>query len=327
MNRTIGIDVSKNTLDVAFEEHGQQHHQVFPNAEHGFHQLLKWTKQRGRKLIFCMEATGAYSTDLADFLYERGFCVYIENAKLIKAFRESENERNSTDKLNAFSIARYASAHLQKLRTWKPLPVPVRRLRELTRVREALVQSKTEWTNRRKSAAMRSCTEHVENMLKCIQSSIKAIEKELRELVKTNSGLKTDVSLLRSIRGIGFITACVILAEVPWIREFESKSELIAYAGLNPALRKSGTSIDYKPRLSKIGNARLRKALYMPAVVALRHNERVKEFAERMSVNGKHSLCIIGAVMRRLLCYVFGVLRTGEPHWREAQQGARKQVA
>lgn len=327
MNRIIGIDVSKSTLDAAFEEAGQQHHRVFPNAEHGFHQLLKWSKQRGRKLIFCMEATGAYSTDLADFLHQRGFCVYIENAKLIKSFRESENERNSTDKLNAFSIARYAAAHWQKLRAWKPLPAPIRRLRELMRLREALVQSKIEWINRRKSAAMQTCAEHVDHMLKSIKSSIKAIEKEVRELVKTTSALKTDVSLLCSIRGIGFITACVILAEVPWIREFESKSELIAYAGLNPALRKSGTSIDYKPRLSKIGNARLRKALYMPAVVALRHNERVKEIAERMSVNGKHSLCIVGAVMRRLLCYVFGVLRTGEPHWREAPRGGRKQVA
>jgi transposase len=327
MNRIIGIDVSKDTLDAAFIEDKIVQHQVFPNAEVGFHQLLKWCRQRGRKLHFCMEATGAYSTELAEFLHVRKYPVYVENAKLIKSYRESDNERNTTDKMSAAAIANYATAKLDKLRRWEPLPEPVRVLRDMTRLREAFVASKVQWTNRRKSRSLYTTAAHADRMIEYLKSCIKSVDKDIQNHVRQTPELRNDCRLLRSIKGIGPITAAVILSEVPFIRQFKNKADLIAYAGLNPALRKSGTSINYKPMLSKKGNTRLRKALYMPAVAALKHNPRMKEFADRLSEAGKHKMSIVGAAMRRLLCFVFGVLRSGEEFWNDGHKPKPKMVA
>ena len=112
---------------------------------------------------------------------------------------------------------------------------------------------------------------------------------------------------------IGKTTAASILSEIPHIDRFESAKAIAAFAGLSPRHRQSGTSIHGRPRLCKTGNSRLRKALYMPAMVALRFNPALRIFAERLSAAGKHKLLIIGAVMRKLLVLAYGILRSGVP--------------
>jgi transposase len=89
-------------------------------------------------------------------------------------------------------------------------------------------------------------------------------------------------------------------------------SSVAAFAGLSPRERRSGTSIHGRPRMCKTGNARIRKALYMPAMVALRFNPMLRVFAERLSTAGKHKRLIIGAVMRKLLVLAYGILRSGK---------------
>lgn len=311
--RVIGLDVSQDTFDAAYFKDDCAMDKDFPNSLRGFKSLLKWVKAKGIELRFCMEATGAYSIDLAEFLHAQGYTVYVENARLIKAFRESENERNTTDKQSARIIARYAMSKLKRLRAWQPLPAHIKSLRELTRFRDALLQSKMQWNNRLKSRAIQELKPHVLQMLEQIKSSIKEIDRQIRRLISITPELKQSIKLLTSIKGIGIQTASVILSEVPWIHLFEDKRDLVAFAGLNPALRKSGTSIDYKPMLSKKGSPRLRKALYMPAVVAIKHNKRIAHFSSRLRKRGKHSMAIVGAAMAKLLCFVFGVLKSGEP--------------
>jgi transposase len=116
---------------------------------------------------------------------------------------------------------------------------------------------------------------------------------------------------LTSIPGIGETTAGSILSEIPHIDRFQSAKAVAAFAGLSPRERRSGTSIHGRARLCKTGNARVRKALYMPAVVALRFNPTLRIFAERLLSAGKHKRLVIGAVMRKLLVLAYGILRSG----------------
>ncbi|MGB9651225.1 MAG: transposase, partial [Candidatus Cybelea sp.] len=123
--------------------------------------------------------------------------------------------------------------------------------------------------------------------------------------------LKRRRDLLTSIPGIGETTAGSILSEIPHLDRFQSAKAVAAFAGLSPRERRSGTSIHGRPRLCKTGNARVRKALYMPAIVALRFNPTLRVFAERLLAAGKHKRLIIGAVMRKLLVLAYGILRSG----------------
>ncbi|MBV9263182.1 MAG: IS110 family transposase, partial [Candidatus Eremiobacteraeota bacterium] len=118
--------------------------------------------------------------------------------------------------------------------------------------------------------------------------------------------------LLTSIPGIGETTAGSLLAEIPHLDRFESAKAVAAYAGLSPRQRRSGTSIHGRPRLCKTGNSRLRNALYMPAIVALRFNPILRVFEDRLLSAGKHKRLIIGAVMRKLLVLAYGILRSGK---------------
>jgi transposase len=311
--RIVGLDISQDSLDAAYFENDIKVHRVFSNNRGGFRDLLKWCRKRGVELRFCMEATATYSWDVAEYLYERGFHVYVENPRLISSFGDSENERNSTDKQSAGIIARYASSKLEKLRLWQPLPAHLKKLRELTRLRQSLMDTKIEWTNRLKSKALGACASYAQKIIAETSLAIKTIDRDIAKHVKETPRLKNDVKLLRSIKGIGLLTAVNILAEVPWLDYFEDKRDLVAFAGMNPAIRKSGTSINFKATLSKKGSSRIRKALYMPAVTALRHNKRIVEFASRLRAKGKHPMEIVAAAMRKLLCFAFGVLRSGEP--------------
>ena len=116
---------------------------------------------------------------------------------------------------------------------------------------------------------------------------------------------------MTSIPGIGETTAGILLAEVPNIDHFDSAKAVAAFAGLSPRDRRSGTSIHGRPRFCKTGNSRLRKALYLPAIVAQRFNPTLRTFAERLLRAGKHKQLVIGAVMRKLLALAYGILRSG----------------
>jgi transposase len=134
-------------------------------------------------------------------------------------------------------------------------------------------------------------------------------------LIKSSETLRLQVSLLKTIPGIKEKTAIAILSELPNVKNFKNAKEAAAFVGLTPAIRRSGTSVNSKGSLSKIGNAQLRKALYMPAIVAKNHNHLLKEFCARLSKKGKHSMTIVAAAMRKLLHIIFGVLKMQTPFY------------
>ncbi|MDP7619948.1 MAG: transposase, partial [Dehalococcoidia bacterium] len=142
---------------------------------------------------------------------------------------------------------------------------------------------------------------------------IKRLWKEIRAHIDQHPELKRQRELLETIPAIGEITATLLLAELPDIERFASARQVAAFAGVTPKHRHSGSSVRGRTQMSKMGQARIRCALYMPAIVARRCNPVTKAFSDRLAARGKCPMVIIGALMRKLLHIVYGVLKSGKP--------------
>ena len=308
----LGIDISKKDFHVVLlkEERGSKP-KKFTNDTAGFESLNKWLKKSGvEELHACMEATSIYGDALAEFLYEAGYQVSVVNPARIKGFAKSELLRTKTDSVDAALIARFCAAIKPSL--WKPTPPEVKDLQALLRRLESLTEMYQQEENRWETA-----TATVAKLTKAHLDYIKEQQAEIKKMISDHFDqhphLKQQRELLTSIPGIGEQTAAVLLAEVGRIEDYKNARQLAAYAGLTPCERSSGTSVRGKTRLSCTGNVRLRKALYMPAVVAMRCNPLLKAVSERLLGRGKVKMQVIGALMRKLLHLAFGILKSQKP--------------
>jgi len=308
----LGIDISKKDFHVVLlkEEPGSKP-KKFTNNTEGFESLNKWLKKQGvEELHACMEATSIYGDALAEFLYEAGYQVSVVNPARIKGFAKSELLRTKTDSVDAALIARFCAAI--KPSFWKPTPFEVKELQALLRRLESLTLMYQQEENRLETA-----TETVAKLTKAHLEYIKEQQAEIKKMISDHFDqhphLKQQRQLLTSIPGIGEQTAAVLLAEVGRIEDYKNARQLAAYAGLTPCERSSGTSVHGKTRLSCTGNVRLRKALYLPAVVAMRCNPLLKAMTERLLGRGKVKMQVIGALMRKLVHLAFGILKSQKP--------------
>ncbi|MCG6537701.1 MAG: transposase, partial [Syntrophales bacterium LBB04] len=145
-----------------------------------------------------------------------------------------------------------------------------------------------------------------------LNQEIEKVRQQIADLIDRNPDLKQKEKLLLSIPGIGKVTTAAILAELYNLDRFAHVRELVAFIGLAPKERISGSSIKGKPRLSKIGNGRLRKTLYMPALVSIQYNPVIIHFYDRLKEKGKNGKVIVCAVMRKLVHLIFGILKSGK---------------
>ena len=311
----VGIDISKKKFDATvLLKDGNQRHRFFANTKEGFEQLKKWLEDLGiQEAHCCMEATGCYGEPLAFFMHEKGYKISIVNPARIKAYARSEGVRTKTDKVDSRIIARFCKA--QRPLLWAPLSPAEQQLKELYRCLQSLQEDRVRLSNRLEKIEKKTTpvSEIWKDLLLSIKIKEKDVECKIHELLQNNKELKTQVDLLKTIPGVKDKTAVAILSELPNIKNFKNAKEVAAFAGLTPYVRQSGTSLRGKGVLSKVGSPQLRKALYMPAIVAKNHNPLLKEFSAHLSAKGKHSMTIIAAIMRKLLHIIFGVLKTEKP--------------
>jgi transposase len=311
---SLGIDISKSKFDVALLlDGGKLHHRVFPNTPAGHQQLAAWlSKQKAHSVHACMEATGTYGEALAAYLHCAGHLVSVVNPAIIKAFASTEMSRTKTDKADASLIARYC----QKLKpaAWTPPPPEIGELQALVRRLEALLEMMQQERNRLEAGIQSaSVKEGLEQHITNLDSQITHTRSLIRDHIDQNPTLKQQRDLLTSIPGIGEATAAKLMAEIVDINHYRSARQVAAFAGLAPKHKESGSSVRGKPRLCKVGTARLRKALYFPAIVATQHNPIIKAVSERLRERGKCPMLIIGAAMRKLIHIAYGVLKSGKP--------------
>jgi transposase len=310
---SLGIDVAKATFEAALLIEGKVLQRAFPMTAQGFAALRGWMrKQGGEQVHVCLEATGEYGAALALFLYDAGQQVSIVNPARIAAYAKSRLARTKTDQADAALIAHFC--HTQQPLLWTPPPAEIRELQALVRRVEMLQEMVQQEGNRLQSGLHSSAVRaSMESTLEFLREEVAKMQRQVQAHLAQSADLQHKQQLLCSIPGIGRWTAARVLAEIDQICASVSARQLAAYAGLTPRERTSGTSVRHPARLAKTGNSRLRRALYFPAIVAMRHNPAVQAFADRRRAAGKRPMVIVGAAMRKLLHLIYGVLKSGKP--------------
>lgn len=307
----VGIDVAKAKLDVVLlTAAGKLRNKVVPNSRSGFELLQQWLNAHGAAgATVCMEATGTYWEGVAEALADAGFTVCVVNPAQIKAFATSRGVRTKTDRVDARVIAEFAQA--MHPAPWQP-PSPQRRQLRALVLRLDAVQTMRIQEGNRLEVARDAVTDDIARHLAWLDAEIEQLVKRIHDLIGNDPDLHKKQELLDSIPGIGERTIALLLAFID-VSRFDNARQCAAFAGLNPQLHESGSSIHGKPRLSKVGHALLRKGLYMPAVAALHRTAWGRVFRDRLAQHGKPPMLIIGAMMRKLLHVAFGVLKSGRP--------------
>lgn len=317
----LGNDIAKETFDFCLLNAKKVclwRGQLSNNAA-GFQALLEGLKARGIKLKavhFALEATGVYGRAFMAALHGARLAVSELNPAQVKFFGISYLRRTKNDRVDAELIALYCLER-QPMAT-RPLRPVEEQLKMLAHEREARVNEQTRERNRRHKDHYQSATlppilgSQRRQRLEQLQTQIAQLDATIKALVGSDPRLTQQAKLLCTIPGIALCTAAKLLAELAG-KEFSSARQLAAYAGLTPDERRSGKHLYGKTRLSKIGNAFLRKALFMPASVARRWCKPIAKWANLLEARHLQPLAIRGAVMRKLLHIVFGVLRHQQP--------------
>ncbi|OYW20544.1 MAG: IS110 family transposase [Burkholderiales bacterium 12-64-5] len=314
----VGIDVSKRKLDVAaLDERSKLKTHVFANDAKGHAQLVPWLQGRGLRpdnAHICLEATGPYSESLAIVLADGGWPVSVVNPAQVKGFAQSELSRNKTDRADAALLARFCAAMRPAL--WQPPAPEYRHLRALVDRLQALKDMHQQETNRLEAhrfTGQDDLVASVQQHLDWLRTSIEALQRQIDDHIDGHPTLRRDAELLQSIPGVGDVTIAKVLAYIGDVRRFRNAKALAAFIGVTPRLRLSGTSVKGRTMLSRTGHPTMRHALYMPGLVALRHNPAIRTFGERLRATGLAPKAVVGAAMRKLVHLIFGVIRSGRP--------------
>ena len=307
--QVIGIDVSKKTLDVCVLFNEKVRRKVFGNDEVGFKDLISWISNKDSHI--CMESTGCYSQGIAEFLYDLGYKVSIVNPLQIKAFRTSKLVRQKTDKSDAEVIARFCLQNNPSL--WHPKSCESKELREINSRINSLKEELGRLTNfLEKKHNNDVVRDSIYEEIDFIKRSIQRLEIEANKIIESNDRLKKQYNLLSNIKGIGPKTALTILADMPDVSNFKTAKQYACFVGVAPSHFQSGTSINRKAHISRLGSRKIRKTLYMSAIVVKNHNEYFRNWVDKLKNRGKQPKVIIVAVMRKLLHIVYGILKTNQ---------------
>ncbi|MBV9494134.1 MAG: IS110 family transposase [Acidobacteria bacterium] len=313
-----GIDVSAKELTVAASRDGQLFgRRSFNNTTAGHRQLLRWLGDgETEQISVCLEATGIYGLSACLTLAEAGVAVMVLNPRVSADYAKARMQRSKTDLADADLLLDY----LQRMPfvEWTA-PTPERlalraMLRRIAALQRMIVQEK----NRRAAAeAAKELTDLIRNdievMIRHLERRIDRMKEQALEIVKRHQDLQHCYQLLQTISGIGSVTALQLTAELLMLPADMTARQLVAYSGLDPKHHESGTSVHRPARISKAGNRYIRAALFLPAFAAIRHDQYVQAFYQRLLARGKKPLAATIAVMRKLLHAIHGVLASQPP--------------
>ena len=308
-----GIEVSARTLVVALGPAERPASlREFPNTPAGHQALLRFLERTGRPVRVAMEATGLYGLDLALGLHQAGVAVMVANPRAVRHFAQAMMQRSKTDLLDA-EVLRQFAARLPFL-AWRPPSTTALKLVAVARRLEALTDILAAEKNRRHAASLSEALpaivrRDVERSIQTQQRAIERLTRAAQEFVLSDPELARRFELLLSIPGFGVTSALRTLAELARLPADLDVRQWVAQAGLDPRQHTSGSSVEKKPRISKAGNKHLRRALYMPALVAVRHDPHLRAFYEHLLARGKTKMQALVASMRKLLHAIFGMFK------------------
>jgi transposase len=314
----LGVDIAKTKLDCMLlnSATGKLKSKSLPNTPAGFKQLLDWLGQHAAGAAHVvMEPTGAYHEPAALALTDAGMTVSLVNPAQLRSFAQGLGVKTKTDKADSTVLARYGAT--QRPPAWQPPSPSARTLKALLARRDALADDLQRERNRQEASdfadAPDTVKQSIAQAIAFLEGELARLQQRIADHIDSDPDLRQKKDLLETIPGVGARVSDHMTALFA-ARTFHSAEQLAAYLGLVPVQWESGSSVKGRPRLSKAGPAHLRKLLYLPAVVATRHNPHIKVLTERLLAKGKSRMAAIGAAMRKLAHLCFGVVHSGRPY-------------
>ena len=309
MNKDIkyfGIDISALVFDVTDSD---GNYYQFKNNEFGF---KKFSKLLNSMSHCVMEATGYYHYQLAYHLLESGFKVSVENPLSVKRFIQMKLSRIKTDKSDSRLICEYAKQ--MELKLWQGNSKEGTECLQMVRALSVYTKQSTMLKNKLHGEAVlgnpsKLVVTSLKRSLRQLTKEIQALEEKLLALVKQSH--QDLLTRLTTIPGIGPKTGMMLVVLTGGFDRFSSASELCSYAGLTPVIRKSGSSVNGRSRISKIGNQKLRNLLFMCSFNACKYNKACRDLYERIVAKGKSKKLALIAVCNKLLKQAFAIAKSG----------------
>lgn len=319
----IGIDLSKKTFDVSIisPEREELNYFQLPNTAAGTRRLVKRVHELCiplSKILFCAEDMGELAIELCLASQSAGFPLALACPLSIK--KSAGICRGKSDRIDAYKIACHASLHHRNLRLYS-LPEPaLTRLKLFITLRENLVKSKKRFssvdTTLIESGKIADTGEHrqvTKEQLDLLDRQIKHVENCMLECLKESPLLYRNFRLLRSVKGIGLLNACLLICLTGNFTRFENHRKFACYCGVAPFEFSSGTSIRGKNRVSKLGNKQMKVYLTSAAQAAIMHDDQIKKYYKRKLEEGKHKGTVINAIRAKLVARCFAVIRRQQP--------------
>jgi len=312
----VGLDVGQSEVVMAIS--GQKP-RSFAFTKPGIKSLIQKAQAAAADNIlhFCMEATGAYSEALAvQLVMVPEVVISIVNPAQIAAYAKAQLRRTKTDQVDAQVILSFAQS--QHPHPWESTAKPLRQLRQLVAQRDTLKDMLQQWRNRRHAQQYvpdlpAEVKKSQVRMEKKLETEIATIDRAIDALCQQEPEIQDPIQLLCSICGVGMVSATHVLAYGhSWLTDRTTR-QLTAHAGLAPRHKQSGTSIHGKSHIAKQGNSRLRKALYMPTLVAVHYNPVFIAKYRSLLAAGKPKKVALVACMRKLLIIMHAILTTQKP--------------
>jgi transposase len=318
LKQAVGIDCSKDELVVSIVNMDEYFEKqvvggaVFANTVAGFEKLLKWVmKQRKANdpsSCFVIEATGIYHEQLCCYLYDKGYGVSVVLPNKASHFMRTLSVKTINDKISAEALG--VMGLEKKLDLWqRPREVFIK-LRQLSRERNDLLEESTSIKNQLHVATYGAFTvagaiKRMEHRLAFIREQIAEIEQEIKALVNADQQLKDRLEKVCSIKGIGFITAVTVVAEMNGFNLIRNQRQLVSYCGLDVVKKDSGSTVRSKGRISHKGNTHIRKALYFPSLIAIRFDDNMKNISTRLVARHGIKMKAVVAIQRKLLVLIY----------------------
>lgn len=326
LKQVAGIDLSQKELAVSLGRMQEDlrtevyAYKTFENKEKGFIALLEWIKKLSiteKPVCFVMEATGVYYEPLAYWLTDQNQLVHVIMPNKISNFFKTLEVKTTTDKTASQAIAMFG---LEKsLNPWKPPKRVYRSLRQVTREKGQLMEERTMLKNQlhaeqAEAFPNENSIQRMKVRIQLLDDQEKEIMAEIAEIVKQDEAVNRIVLLICTLPGVGLLTAATILAETNGFELIRNKKQLTSYAGLDVREKESGTSVKGKAKISKKGNKYLRKAMYFPALTAIRHDERFKAVFARLVARHGIKMKAAVAIQRKLLEMAYSLYKTNTPY-------------
>ena len=304
-----GIDISKSVFDVYCEATG---HIQLNNDEKGFKSFLKTLPKTA---LVVMEATGYYHYRFAQFLHKKGVSVSVVNPLSVKRFIQMKLTKIKTDKSDAKAIYEYGI--MNDLHIYSALTDVQAEYLQLFRLLDTYLKKRTQTKNKLHGEDVlgipsKYVYKSLQRDLKHLNKEVQGIELRLLELVKQDQ--QHQLTLLKSIPGMGVKTALFLIVITDGFKKFETASQLCSYVGITPIIRESGSSVRGRSRISKVGNKKLRNLLFLCAFSACKHNKACRDIYERIVAKGKSKKLALIAVANKLLKQAFAIAKSGLPY-------------